>query len=132
MEKSTGYTFHLVDVDGVEGGGDESWQFRVLADAPPSVVIEQPAGDLFVTERAVVNFRVRARDDMALRQVVLVLSPSDAKAMKEKTIPLFNGPDKPPPSSFSAFDAGAAGEQATIEQRSVGTCPNSSFPPACN
>ncbi len=110
VEKSTGYTFRLIDVDGVEGGGDESWQFRVLTDAPPSAVIEQPAGDLFVTERAVVNFRVRARDDMALRQVVLVLSPSDAKAAKEKTLPLFNGPDKPPPSSVSAFDAGTTGE----------------------
>ncbi len=84
VEKSTGYTFRLIDVDGVEGGGDESWQFRVLTDAPPSVVIEQPAGDLFVTERAVVNFRVRARDDLALRQVVLVLSPSDAEGDEGK------------------------------------------------
>ena len=116
MEKSVGYTFRLIDVDGVEGGGDESWQFRVLTDAPPSAVIEQPAGDLFVTERAVVNFRVRARDDLALRQVVLVLSPSDAKAAKEITLPLFSGPDKPPLSSFSAFDAGAAGEPMTIER----------------
>ena len=85
--------------NGVEGSGDESWQFRVLADAPPSVVIEQPAGDLFVTQRAVVNFRVRARDDVALRQVVLVLRPSDMQSgLKERTIPLFDGPEKPPPS----------------------------------
>ena len=28
----------------------------------------------------------------------------------------FNGPDKPPPSSFSAFDAGATGEQTTIDR----------------
>lgn len=113
VEKSTGYTFHLVDVDGVEGGGDERWQFRVLADAPPSAVIEQPPGDLFVTQRAVVIFRVHARDDLALRQVVFVLAPSDVKATRERTIALFNGPDKPPPESFSAFDAGAMSEPVT-------------------
>ncbi len=115
VEKSAGYTFRLIDVNGVEGGGDEAWQFRVLTDAPPSVVIEQPAADLFVTEKAVVNFRVRARDDLALRQVVLALSPSDAKATKERTFPLFHGPDRPPSSSASAFDAGTAGEQMTID-----------------
>ena len=132
VEKSTGYTFKLIDVENVEGGGDESWQFRVLTDSPPSVVIDQPASDLFVTERAVVDFRVRARDDLALRQVVLVLSRSDAKGLKEKTISLFNGPDKPPLSSFSAFDAGATGEpirkDCTVD---LPAFPNSSFPPAC-
>ena len=116
MEQSTGYTFHLIDVDGVEGGGDESWQFRVLTDAPPSALIEQPAGDLFVTERAVVNFRVRARDDVALRQVLLVLSPTDANATKEKVFSLLQGPEKPPQSNSSAFGMGATGDQATIDR----------------
>jgi len=116
VEKSIGYTFQLIDVDGVAGGGDESWQFRVLTDAPPSVVIEQPASDLFVTERAIVNFRVRAGDDMALRQVVLVLSRSDAKVTKEKTVYLFNGPDKPSPSSPLAFDTGATGAPMTFDR----------------
>ncbi len=115
VEKSTGYTFHLVDVDGVEGGDDENWQLRVLADAPPNVSIEQPGGDLFVTAKAVVKLRVRAVDDMALRQVSLVLRPSDAKA-KEKTISLRESPDRPSPSSAGTFGTGAAGEQATIEQ----------------
>jgi hypothetical protein len=113
VEKSAGYKFRLIDVDGVEGGGDENWQFRVLADAPPSVVIERPAGDLFVTEKAVVNFRVCARDDLALRNVVLVLSRTDAKAAIEP-IALHAGPDKPP-SSLAAFDAGKIGEEETIE-----------------
>ena len=115
VEKSTSYTFRLVDVDGVEGGGDESWQFRVLADAAPSVVMEQPASDQFVTERAVVNFRVRARDDVALRQVGLAFRWLDAKTAKERTIPLFTGPDKPLPSSAKALEAGATGEEKMIE-----------------
>ena len=114
VEKSIGYTLRLIDGDGVEGGG-ENWQFRVLADAPPSVAIEQPAGDLFVTERAIVSFRVRARDDIALRQVSLVLSRSDATGVKEETVALHAGPEKPPPSSLAAFDAGRVGEEQTIE-----------------
>ncbi len=52
---------------------------------------------------------------MALRQVSLVLRPSDAKA-KEKTISLRKSPDRPSPSSAATFGTGAAGEQATIEQ----------------
>ncbi|MGA2256852.1 MAG: hypothetical protein ABSG53_19550, partial [Thermoguttaceae bacterium] len=116
VQKSTGYSFHLIDVDGVPGGGDESWQFRVLTDAPPIAMIEQPGSDLFVTERAVVSFRVRARDDMALRQVLLVVSLTDAKATKEKTIPLLQGPDKPSQSSSSAFGEATTGDQATIDR----------------
>jgi len=116
VEKSISYTFQLIDVDGVAGGGDEIWQFRVLTDAPPSAVIEQPAGDLFVTERAIVNFRVRARDDLALRQVVLVFSRSDATALKEKTVDLFNGSDKPSPSSPSALNADATCVTMTIDR----------------
>ncbi len=124
VEKSTGYTFRLVDVDGVKGGGDESWQLRVLADAPPSVVIEQPAGDLFVTQRAIVSFRVRARDDVAVRQISLLLRSSDAKAMRrsdekalnERTILLFAGPEKPRPTVPAAFELGAACEPLTIDR----------------
>jgi len=113
VEQSIGYTFHLIDVNGVKGG--ESWQLRVLADAPPSAIIERPAGDLFVTEKAVVNFRVRAREDIALRQVLLVLSWTDAKTVKEKTFSLLRGPEKPSPSSVSNLGAVAAGDQATID-----------------
>ena len=116
VEKSTAYAFRLVNVDGVEGGGDETWRLPVLADAPPSVVVDQPAGDIFVTERAVVGFRVRAGDDMALREVVLALSPSDAKATTQTTISLFLGPDKQPPLSAAAFDGGETGQRMTFDR----------------
>ena len=88
VSKTTGYTFHLIDVDGVEGGGDESWQLHVQTDAAPTAVIQQPSADLFVTEKAAVDFRVRAGDDLALRQVGLTFSWTDGKTAKEKTYPL--------------------------------------------
>jgi len=116
VEQSTGYTFQLVDIDRVKGGGDESWQLRVLADATPSALIERPAGDLYVTEKAVVKFRVRAHDDVALRQVTLSLSLKDTKASTEKTLSLFQGPEMPRETSILAFGPGAAGDQATIDR----------------
>jgi hypothetical protein len=114
IEKSTGYSLHLVDVDGCEGGGDQRWQFRVLADAAPIAILEQPAGDLFVTDKAVVRFRVSARDDLALREVTLVFRSSDPK-IREKSLMLWEGPDLPPRSVLSAFESGAAGEQQTFD-----------------
>ena len=50
LDKSCGYTVALVDRDGIHGG-EENWQFRVQADSPPAIVIEQPNVDLFVTPR---------------------------------------------------------------------------------
>ena len=131
MEKSTGYTFHLIDVDGVEGGGDESWQFRVLADAPPSVIIEQPAGDLFVTEKAVVNFRVRARDDMALRQVALVLSLVGCQGHEGKNN---SSPARARQASAVVLFGLRCGRGRANRRRSttLWICPNSSLLPACN
>ena len=116
VNKTTAYTFHLIDVDGVEGGGDESWQLHVQADATPTAVIQQPSADLFVTEKAVVEVRVRASDDLALRQVGLVLNWTDGKRAKERTYPLLSGPEKPPPSTSAALDAAAAQQQTTLEQ----------------
>jgi hypothetical protein len=115
LERSAGYSLHLVGIDGVEGDSPESWQLRVVTDAPPSVSIEQPAADLFVTGKAVVNYRIRARDDMALRQVALSFASSDGK-LKGKTVLLHDGPMKPPQSSASSFDTGAPGEQSTIDR----------------
>jgi hypothetical protein len=115
VDKSTGYTLHLVDIDGVEGGNDQHWQLRVRDDDAPSAIIELPAGDCFVTDKAVVKFRVRARDDLALREVKLTIGSSDRHHVKERTLTLWQGPEEPPRSSLSVFDSASAGEQETFD-----------------
>ena len=48
---------------------------RSLPDAPPEVSIEQPAADLYVAPRAVVAVRISASDDLAVREIDLVIEP---------------------------------------------------------
>ena len=52
---------------GLIGGGDARWEIDAVPDLPPTVAIEQPTSNLFVTPRAVVPLRITASDDLALR-----------------------------------------------------------------
>lgn len=78
LEKSGSYWFVLTDREGIEGGGDDRWEIHAIADAPPTVVIEQPTANLSVTARAVVPVRVAVKDDLAIRDIVLVFHCDDA------------------------------------------------------
>ncbi len=116
LEEPSGYTIALVDRDGIRGGGEENWQFRVQSDAPPSAVIHQPKSNLFVTPRAHVDVQIDARDDLALRQVALVCSASGATASAESSLLLYEGPSQAPASAASALGAGY-GDRRTISRR---------------
>ena len=71
VEKSGSYWFELTDRDGLVGGSDDRWEIHAIPDAPPTVSIEQPAANLFVTPQAILPIRVAAKDDLAVAKIVL-------------------------------------------------------------
>ena len=79
VEKSGSYWFELADREGLSGGSDDRWEIRATHDTPPTVSIEQPTANLFVTPRAVVPIRVAAKDDLAVRSMALMFRRSDSE-----------------------------------------------------
>ena len=75
VEKSGSYWFELTDREGLRGGSDDRWEIHAVPDAPPTVSIEQPTANLFVTPRAVVPIRVSAKDDLAIARHRVGVSP---------------------------------------------------------
>ena len=76
IEESGSYWFELTDPEGLPGGSDARWEISAVPDSPPTVSIEQPDRNLFVTSRAVVPIRLSAKDDLAIHETGLVLDRS--------------------------------------------------------
>jgi hypothetical protein len=88
LHKSCSYWFRLVDRDGLAGGENDRWGIVAVADSPPSVVIEQPSANLYVSPQAVVPLRIVAKDDLAVRGMDLEFIDSQAKnVVKEGSEP---------------------------------------------
>jgi hypothetical protein len=91
VEKSGAYGFTLTDRDGLQSSSkDDRWEIDAIADAPPTVNIEEPAATLFVTSQAVVPLRIAAKDDLALSRIALQFRRADGQP--EETAPLWNAP----------------------------------------
>jgi hypothetical protein len=126
VEKSTSYWFRLADRQGLTSGENDRWEIVVVADSPPSVTIEQPAANLYVTPQAVVPLRIIAKDDLAVHDVTLAFSPrtaAEAVAPAENTppalspetiVPLYAGPRQ-----LSQQASGGLSQSAPPGQRQV-------------
>ena len=115
IEKSGNYSFHLIDREGHEGGGDVSWELRAVPDRPPKPTLHVPAADLYVTPQAVLPVRVSAHDNLALQRVWLVLDRGDKADRTEKA--LYAGPLRPPPPAGDWADATAKGDRREFQDR---------------
>ncbi|MGA2031544.1 MAG: hypothetical protein ABSG68_04755 [Thermoguttaceae bacterium] len=116
VDKSGAYWFLLTDEEGLSGGSDNRWEIHAVADAPPSITIEQPAANLFVTPRARVAVRIAAKDDLALRAVAFVYTRSDQPKQDEASTVLYRGPEHvaPQPKGGLIGDA-LAGDRRMVE-----------------
>ncbi|MCE9545812.1 MAG: hypothetical protein K8T25_09890 [Planctomycetia bacterium] len=94
VKESGNYWFELYDREGIAGGADERWPLRAVADDPPTVSIEKPTTDQYLTPEASLSLRVLAKDRLAIRQVALRYSRSDRSAEGDHEIPLYTGPEK--------------------------------------
>jgi len=80
--------------DGLTVGSDARWLITAVPDAPPTVTIEQPAGNVFVTPQAVVPVQVAAKDDLAVHRIDLQFSRSDRPEEEASLLPLYVGPER--------------------------------------
>jgi len=143
IERSGSYRLELTDREGLNGRGDEGGEVRAVADAPPTVTIERPAGNLFVTPKAVVPLTVAAKDDLAIARIDLVFRRPDKQnpasaageedAGEEIILPLLTGPEKPDPQPAGALSGGAElGDRQVVESRwnlaSLELAPGDQFP----
>ncbi len=128
VDKSGSYWFRLKDRQGLEGGQDDRWEIAAVADSPPSVSIEQPAANIYVTVQADVPLKITAKDDLAIRDVALAFSvkagggnavqagnvPTASSA--EQIVPLYTGPQQAPPQTMGGSSRSVAtGESRVVE-----------------
>ncbi|MGD0898099.1 MAG: hypothetical protein ABR915_09715 [Thermoguttaceae bacterium] len=117
IDKSGAYWFQLTDLDGLTAGSDARSEIVAIPDQPPTVTIERPASDLFVTPQAVVPLHATARDDLVLREVRLAadfLGPAPGAWH----VGLYKGPDRAPrrPAEDRAAEA-EPGDRRAIDYR---------------
>ncbi len=96
LHESVAYWFVVTDEEGLQGGGERRWNARVVHDTPPTVSLEKPGANTFVTRVAVVSLDGLVKDDLAIHTVELRYRRSDAAEVQEETIELQGGPDAVP------------------------------------
>ena len=104
----------MTDVEGLSGGEDDRWEIRSVPDAPPTVSIEQPAGNVFVTPQAVVLLGVAAKDDLAIHQVELLFNRPDRAEEEPSVLSLYAGPDRVEPQAGGLSGAGELGHNLVL------------------
>ncbi len=70
VEQSGAYWFRLTSRQGLTCDTTR-WDIRAVPDAPPQVLLEEPAGTLYVTPQAEVPIRIAVRDDLGIARVAL-------------------------------------------------------------
>lgn len=109
--------FDLVDEQGFNGGKDTRYQLQVIEDAAPSVTVEKPDTNLFVTSAAEIPLTLVARDDLALHQVELRYLRSDRSDEGEQIVSLYEGPAKVEPGPAPLDAAAAESDRRRIDYR---------------
>lgn len=90
IQQSGTYWFDLVDIEDMASGSETRWRIEALPDEPPSVSMELPERDTFVTPDATVPIRVLVKDQLAIRDVNLVYLRGDDSAAGERRVELYS------------------------------------------
>jgi hypothetical protein len=114
VENSGAYWFGLVDRDGLEGGEEDRWEILAVADSAPSVTIEEPAANIFVTPRARVPLRIAVKDDLAIGRIDLKFSRSDRAEEADSVISLYAHQGDVPAGLEGTSGGGESGESRIV------------------
>ncbi len=102
------YWFEVTDAEGLRGGDDRRWNLRTVPDAPPSVVLERPAANTFVTADAALPLVGVVQDDLAIHSISIRFTRSDSpNAPEQQTVEIDRGPDAAPRQENGAAAAGS-------------------------
>jgi hypothetical protein len=118
VEKSQSYWFCLTDRETHNSHDSDRWEIFAMADRPPSVNIEEPGADTFVTPEAELPLRVTANDDLALHEVALVFDRSDRPRAGPGRETIYLGPPRVKPPAAAGLAGGTApGERLSLDYR---------------
>lgn len=115
VDKTGQYWIELVDEGGLTGGSDERWDVRSIDDLEPTVTIEKPATNSYVTPQGELELAIAVKDDLAIRDVALHFSRSDREDVPDFTVPLFGGePEAPRHSESGLLLGGKLGDSRVV------------------
>jgi len=114
IKKSGAYWFTFTDAEGFRGGSDDRWEIRAVPDGPPTVTVEEPTANIFVTADAIVPLRVTAKDDLAVRSMAVEFHRSDRAEQPPGEFPLYTGPQQPSSQAEGLNDSSRLGETRAI------------------
>ncbi|HWA97441.1 MAG TPA: hypothetical protein VG713_03070, partial [Pirellulales bacterium] len=117
VSKTASFTIDLEDGDGFHGGRDMRYEVRAVEDHAPTVALEEPPADTFLTAEAIVPVRTLAKDDLAVRNVELRWSRSDHSDQPDTVVSLYDGPERVEPSDAADTTAPGHGEARSIDHR---------------
>lgn len=96
IDQTGQYWIELEDHEGLVGGTDDRWDIRAIPDLEPTVTIEEPATNVYVTPQGEVSLKIAVKDDLAVHAIALHFSRSDRTDVEDFVVPLARGPDQAP------------------------------------
>jgi hypothetical protein len=117
IDQSGAYWLELTDLEGIRGGMQDRWEVRAVPDAAPTVSIERPAANQFVTPEAELPLSLLVKDDLAIRDVGLRSTRSENADVDDQLLELFQGPATPSAPANQTTAVPTGGESRTIEYR---------------
>ena len=96
VEETSRWSFELEDTEGLLGGDEDRISVHVSPDPPPSVTLERPANDQYVTSEAILPVVIAAKDNLAIRDIALSYLRSDQSDKDRQRIELYRGEAEPP------------------------------------
>jgi len=117
IQQSGTYWFEATDAEGLCSRGERRWNIRAVEDMPPTISLEKPGSNTFVTSDAVVPISAFVKDDLAIQAIVLRFTRNDSAKPDQQdvkeTVEAYRGPGSAP----RAAESGLRGEGERGESR---------------
>lgn len=120
VEETGSYWFILEGRDALVGGTDLRYDLRAVRDLRPSVSIDEPVGNVYVTADAVVPLKIVAKDDLRLSRVALnfVRGGREKEEPSPEVVTLYEAPQREmADAALRQVSGEPQGESRTLDHR---------------